>query len=56
MERVLKDGRQVKILKQYRNMSNNYKNDHSRIYGDLFKVRYSDSTVAIICETEFLTI
>lgn len=53
MTKALKsNGQTVKILKQYRNQSNNYKSDDSRVYADLFQVKFNDNSVGILCETE----
>lgn len=51
MTRITNEGKQVRILKQYRNMSNNYK-PNSQIYSDLFKVRYETGEIAILDENE----
>lgn len=48
---IKSDGQVVRILKQYRNQSNNYRED-TKIYGDLYKVKFNDNSTGILCETE----
>lgn len=51
MTKTLKDtGETVQIVKQFRNQSNNYKED-TKIYADLFEAKYKGSK-RIFCETE----
>lgn len=53
MVKTLKsNGQTVKILKQYRNQSNNYKSDDSRVYADLYRIQTSDGKISIACSTE----
>lgn len=53
MTKTIKEsGENVKVLKQYRNQSNNYKNNDSRVYADLFRVRFNNGITEVICETE----
>lgn len=52
MVRTTKEGITVKILKQYRNQSNNYINDESKVYADLYKVKFNNGRLGIICATE----
>lgn len=52
MVRTTKEGSTVTILKQYRNQSNNYINEDSRIYADLYLVRFNNGNNGIICATE----
>ena len=52
MTKTIKEsGLTVKILKQYRGQSNNYKED-SKVYADLFKTEDSNGTIRILCESE----
>lgn len=51
MTRIAKEGKQVRILKQYRNMSNNYK-PNSKIWADLYKVCYETGETVILDENE----
>lgn len=52
MTRTLKSGETIKIEKQFRNQSNNYTNDDSKIYADLYKVKFNNGRVGIVCATE----
>lgn len=53
MTKTLKtNGQVVSVLKQYRGASNNYKDDDSKVYGDLYQVKYNTGEVGILCETE----
>lgn len=52
MTRVTKEGQTVEILKQYRNQSNNYVNSVTKIYADLYRIRYNDGRIGILCSTE----
>lgn len=52
MTKTTKEGKQVTILKQYRNQSNNYTSDDSKVYADLYKIIDSESKISIICSTE----
>lgn len=53
MFKILKStGQSVKILKQYRGASNNYKNNDSKVYSDLYKIQTSDGKISIACSTE----
>lgn len=49
---IKENGQTVKVLKQYRNQSNNYKSNDSRIYADLYKTIDTNGSVKIYCETE----
>lgn len=51
MVRTLKNGELITIEKQFRNESNNYK-ENSKIYADLFRCRDKNNKVMIVCETE----
>lgn len=52
MQRTLKNGEVITIEKQFRNLSNNYINDDSKIFADLFQVRYNDGSKGVVCATE----
>nr|DAI89539.1 MAG TPA: hypothetical protein [Caudoviricetes sp.] len=53
MTRALKStGETVKILKQHRNQSNNYKDSESRVYADLYRVKFNNGTLGVLCSTE----
>lgn len=53
MTKTIKEsGENVKVLKQYRNQSNNYKSNDSRVYADLFRTVDTNGNVKIYCETE----
>lgn len=54
MTKTTKEGKTVTILKQYRNQSNNYINNDSKIYADLYKVIDSSGKIGILCQTEIL--
>lgn len=52
MVRTTKEGTTVTILKQYRQQSNNYINEDSKIYADLYLVRFNNGSNGVICATE----
>lgn len=53
MTKTIKEtGENVKVLKQYRNQSNNYKSNDSRVYADLFRVKFNNGTTEVVCETD----
>lgn len=48
-----KEGRQLEVLKTYRNASNITKVvDKQEVYADLLRVKYASGKIEIICETE----
>ncbi len=53
MTKTIKEsGEVVKVLAQYRGQSNNYVDDNSRVYADLYKVQTPTGSIFIKCQTE----
>lgn len=52
MERVLKSGEVIKVVKQFRNQSHNYINDDSKVFADLYEVRFNNGSKGVVCATE----
>jgi len=53
MTKTLKsNGQVVSVLKQYRGASNNYKDDNSKVYGDLYRTVDTNGNVRVYCESE----
>jgi len=53
MTKTLKEtGENVKVLKQYRQQSNNYISNDSKVYADLFRIIDSNGKTRVICQTE----